>query len=86
MSGTTSSYPTLGVRVSKILPCPYYPDIARNIMRQIFRHKSTVIRYLEILENRGVAGGPGFEPGLTESESVVLPLDDPPFSGPLASF
>ena len=26
-----------------------------------------------------LAGGPGFEPGLTESESVVLPLDDPPF-------
>ena len=26
----------------------------------------------------GLAGGPGFEPGLTESESVVLPLDDPP--------
>ena len=25
-----------------------------------------------------LAGGPGFEPGLTESESVVLPLDDPP--------
>lgn len=25
-----------------------------------------------------MAGGPGFEPGLTESESVVLPLDDPP--------
>ena len=25
-----------------------------------------------------VAGGRGFEPRLTESESVVLPLDDPP--------
>jgi hypothetical protein len=25
-----------------------------------------------------VAGGLGFEPRLTESESVVLPLDDPP--------
>ena len=23
-------------------------------------------------------GGPGFEPGLAESESAVLPLDDPP--------
>ena len=29
-----------------------------------------------------LAGGPGFEPGLTESESVVLPLDDPPNDGP----
>ena len=29
----------------------------------------------------GLAGGPGFEPGLTESESVVLPLDDPPIGG-----
>ena len=25
-----------------------------------------------------MAGGRGFEPRLTESESVVLPLDDPP--------
>ena len=25
-----------------------------------------------------LAGGQGFEPWLTESESVVLPLDDPP--------
>ena len=35
-------------------------------------------------QNGGVddlAGGPGFEPGLTESESVVLPLDDPPITG-----
>ena len=30
-----------------------------------------------------LAGGPGFEPGLTESESVVLPLDDPPIVGNL---
>ena len=32
-------------------------------------------------ENRAfvvLAGGLGFEPRLTESESVVLPLDDPP--------
>jgi hypothetical protein len=27
---------------------------------------------------RNLAGGQGFEPWLTESESVVLPLDDPP--------
>ena len=26
-----------------------------------------------------MTGGPGFEPGLAESESAVLPLDDPPF-------
>ena len=25
-----------------------------------------------------LAGGPGFEPELTVSETVVLPLDDPP--------
>ena len=25
-----------------------------------------------------MAGGPGFEPGLTGPEPVVLPLDDPP--------
>ncbi len=28
-----------------------------------------------------LAGGEGFEPPLTESESVVLPLDDPPRQG-----
>jgi hypothetical protein len=27
-----------------------------------------------------LAGGAGFEPALTESESVVLPLDEPPIS------
>ena len=32
-----------------------------------------------------VAGGLGFEPRLTESESVVLPLDDPP-KEPLRGF
>ncbi len=30
---------------------------------------------------RFLAGGEGFEPPLTESESVVLPLDDPPRQG-----
>ena len=29
-----------------------------------------------------LAGGEGFEPPLTESESVVLPLDDPPGDRP----
>jgi hypothetical protein len=29
-----------------------------------------------------VAGGPGFEPGLTESESAVLPLNYPPPRSP----
>ena len=28
--------------------------------------------------HQSLAGGLGFEPRLTESESVVLPLDDPP--------
>ena len=27
---------------------------------------------------KSLAEGPGFEPGFTESESVVLPLNDPP--------
>ena len=27
---------------------------------------------------KSMAGGPGFEPGLTESESAVLPLNYPP--------
>ena len=29
---------------------------------------------------RSVAGGKGFEPLFTESESVVLPLNDPPIT------
>ena len=33
------------------------------------------------MQIRKMAGEPGFEPGLTESESVVLPLDDSPVSG-----
>src|SRR5437868_6523138 len=32
-----------------------------------------------------VAGGLGFEPRLAESESAVLPLDDPPSDAPLES-
>ena len=32
-----------------------------------------------------LAGEPGFEPRLTESESAVLPLDDSPLSGANAS-
>ncbi len=31
-----------------------------------------------------LAGRPGFEPGLTESESVVLPLDDLPIGPKIA--
>ena len=32
-----------------------------------------------------MAGGEGFEPPLAESESAVLPLDDPPVEGSRAS-
>ena len=32
-----------------------------------------------------LAGGPGFEPGSAESESAVLPLDDPPILAGLAA-
>ena len=35
---------------------------------------------LELLFTGKMAGEPGFEPGLTESESVVLPLDDSPIT------
>ena len=44
-------------------------------------HRAVALReLLECLSSRrrGLAGGPGFEPGLAESESAVLPLDDPP--------
>ena len=33
---------------------------------------------LDISDYYGMAGGPGFEPRLTESESAVLPLNYPP--------
>ncbi len=37
--------------------------------------------WLDLSQTRSLlAGGPGFEPGFTESESVVLPLNDPPSS------
>lgn len=32
-----------------------------------------------VVNGPNMAGGLGFEPRLTESESAVLPLDDPPF-------
>ena len=34
--------------------------------------------YLSDIITESVAGGAGFEPTLAESESAVLPLDDPP--------
>lgn len=60
------------------------------------RHRSKAGNLLQISNNpwqsvryqrRELAGGPGFEPGLAESESAVLPLDDPPsrFKVPRAS-
>ena len=39
---------------------------------------------VEMLWNK-VAGGLGFEPRLAESESAVLPLDDPP-PAPVSEF
>ena len=36
-------------------------------------------RTILVTTGDGVAGGTGFEPVLAESESAVLPLDDPPF-------
>lgn len=34
----------------------------------------------------GMVGRPGFKPGLTESESGVLPLDDLPLTGVNAQY
>ncbi len=45
-----------------------YPGIAGNAEVPKLQETSRLV----------VAGGLGFEPRLTESESVVLPLDDPP--------
>ncbi len=43
--------------------------------RAAFSTKSSPFIFLSAIL---LAGRPGFEPGLTESESVVLPLDDLP--------
>ena len=45
------------------------------------RAKKKGLRFL-INPYKYLAGGPGFEPGLAESESAVLPLDDPPSKRP----
>ena len=39
------------------------------------------LRQSETVVDKGLAGGLGFEPRLAESESAVLPLDDPPTGG-----
>jgi ABC-type sugar transport system substrate-binding protein len=49
-------------------------DQATTILEQ--NNGKTVSDFVEL--SKKVAGGLGFEPRLTESESVVLPLDDPP--------
>ncbi len=48
---------------------------------QLHKIKSLLIVFLLVNDyfySYFLAGGPGFEPGLAESESAVLPLDDPP--------
>src|ERR1700730_11846223 len=44
---------------------------------------SRILTHWEIIPRRpdSLAGGPGFEPRLTESESAVLPLNYPPHDG-----
>jgi hypothetical protein len=49
------------------------------ILSDSMEQESCTLEGKAIPASMSMAGGPGFEPGLTESESVVLPLDDPPF-------
>ena len=44
------------------------------------------VRQASIELSRELAGGLGFEPRLAESESAVLPLDDPPLKNSLSDF
>ncbi len=47
--------------------------VEREDRRRVFAYSSLIL----------LAGGPGFEPRLTESESAVLPLNYPPPALPL---
>ena len=60
-------------------------DLLQANRSNLFRFEVMVLpdsperkRPLRAVFTLGMAGGPGFEPGLAESESAVLPLDDPP--------
>ncbi len=58
---------------------PSHKTRAVNVLDRIMSQKNRkglkggISKALKLL-----AEGPGFEPGFTESESVVLPLNDPP--------
>ena len=54
------------------------PDwgVAEGILDLVFTYRR--VRAVVDFARRPVAGGPGFEPRLTESESAVLPLNYPP--------
>ena len=50
-----------------------------NILRLCCFTKDYLLLYTEKAQNRAFqAGGEGFEPPYTDSESAVLPLDEPP--------
>lgn len=53
--------------------CKLFSPIDTKLTQTILRLSTKRSKYLILL-----AGGLGFEPRLTESESAVLPLDDPP--------
>jgi hypothetical protein len=61
------------------------PRILRRKSNDTARHPARFSSIVPDIRKTGLmraflnmAGGPGFEPGLAESESAVLPLDDPP--------
>ena len=60
---------------------PHRQDVAQGVQRSLRRERNGSAGDGCRLRDEfawDVAGGLGFEPRLTESESAVLPLDDPP--------
>ena len=54
--------------------------VCKRCVSRNFRQKKRLHLVTSCFILPKLAGGQGFEPWLTESESVVLPLDDPPSS------
>ncbi len=65
-------------------------EVRGEVFGEVFSIKNIKQKTLLVLHEKGLvfgnARGRGFEPRLTESESVVLPLDDPRKSVSLLSY
>src|SRR5205085_2576056 len=79
-SATVVSIASGSARRRQAARCPILSE--RALVSLTLREAAT-ISYRRIGSGEGrLAGGLGFEPRLAESESAVLPLDDPPSGSP----